>query len=62
LYVYPVWQLSIGTNKLLVIANVLVPYSSVLPDDGVKGEDDEDYIADIDKVSTPDSTESCMHS
>jgi hypothetical protein len=56
-----VWQLSIGTNKLLVIANVLVPYSSVLPDEGIKGEDDEDYIAEIDKVLTPDDTKLRIH-
>jgi hypothetical protein len=46
---------------LLVIANVLVPYSSVLPDEGVKGEDDEDYIAEIDKVLTPDDKKSRIH-
>jgi len=49
------WQFSFETDKWSNIANVLVPYFSVVPpppDDEVGGKDNDDYIAEIDKVPT----------
>jgi hypothetical protein len=53
------------TNKWSAVANILVPYSSELPkcpDDADRDAEDDDYIAEIDKVLLLDNTEPYMHS